>query len=773
MKKTKLALLLLSLFVLPLAGCGQASPTDSTSGTTSGTTSGGTSADPVDPGDEETIDPDYPIVFDEHVHLTAGEITSRIGVHFHFDEKAVTEKPEDAFMILGPYGGIYLQNYIPGIQEVYVQAVYDGGYIDEGGYVVGISATPNSVEHFQMTQTDTRVLVNLDRPYISIINRGNKNLIIKSIRFKYAEDLTEKALHDMIQVEDKSAKLDLNSPIKPYELSPIDESKIPDNRVVTKIGPEEYTLPGEYVYGYEVHVNLHEQGVGKLLYSSTANFKVSGTTDNKHIAVFHLENKDVLLKVNDGEKVDISSNEEIRQYDWNSKTNDLASPFTSDRHFYPVFNVVGVPTNKDGDGCHPIHTSYSMLDGKVNMPDPVMKDGYKFGGWFLDHACTQVFDADARHKGNITLYAKCIETTKSFRKVYYYDYDSEILNKVDYLNEEENASISIAKFDDIHTRLLDTYSYQTKAYELRVGANRISVLRPEMHYPFTPDEEIYAGDKLTYEMIKDYAGDIKLYVIRLEVYSYPLEDVLRFFTDLEENTVITGLAQEEWKAAEDEEHGVFDKILAGRYIDHDENWHFYDTYYDPVRADNYLVTDEVNGYIIDGGLFTTISSHGYGNKYKEHSKPLYGLLRHDSVIRVNRRAFFNRYGLVGTYFPRNAREFDLEAYANTHFNDYLLLPKNLKKIGRRCFAGSTNIHNVFLPLSLTEVGQGAFSISDYDENLGVFKDTRYRNGDEQITFYYEGSEKDFNRLDENTRFEIINNAKEIICNVEYSPCYSK
>ena len=213
MKKTKLALLLLSLFVLPLAACGQASPTDSTSGATSGSTSGGTSADPVDPGDEETIDPDYPIVFDEHVHLTAGEITSRIGVHFHFDEKAVTEKPEDAFMILGPYGGIYLQNYIPGIQEVYVQAVYDGGYIDEGGYVVGISATPNSVEHFQMTQTDTRVLVNLDRPYISIINRGNKNLIIKSIRFKYAEDLTEKALHDMTQVEDKSAKLDLNSPI--------------------------------------------------------------------------------------------------------------------------------------------------------------------------------------------------------------------------------------------------------------------------------------------------------------------------------------------------------------------------------------------------------------------------------------------------------------------------------------------------------------------------------------------------------------------------------
>jgi uncharacterized repeat protein (TIGR02543 family) len=767
MKKSVL-LVLSSLLILPLAGCTKPAPIEPTSTAESESSS-------EEEKEEETIDPDYPIVFDEHVRLRAGEITSRIGVHFHFDEKTVYEDSEEGFLTLGPFGGIYLQNYIPGLKQVVVDAKYDGGYFDEGGYVVGISSTPNSVEHYNSTQTSMTMTITLDKPYLSIINRGNKDLIIESIKFKYEETPGEEELHDLIHVEDQEAKLDLEHPIKPYELNPIDESKIPENRVVTKIGPEEYTLPGEYTYGYEVHAKLEGDVVGKLLYSSTANFKVSGTTDNKHIAVFHLEDHNVLIPVNDGELVDYSSNVELRTYNWNDRINDLSTPLTSDRHFYPVFNVVGVPTDKDGDGCHPVHTTYSLFTGKVEMPDPVMKEGYQFGGWFLDHACTQVFDPEARHSGNITLYAKCIETTRTFRKVFYYDYDTQLLNRIDYLYEEENYYISLPKFDDIGSRLPERHDYaQTKGYEVRVGANRLKIIRPEGEYPYVTGT--YAGDHLEYETVKDFAGDIKLNVVRLEVYSYPEAQVLRFFTDLEENTVMSGLAQEELTAAPDKEDGIYDRILAARYIDHDPDWQYtYNTYYDPVRADSYLITDEVNGYISDGGLFTSISSHGYGNKYTEHAKPLYGLLRHDSVIRVHRRAFFNRYGLLdtATYFPQNAREFDLEAYANTHFNENLLMPKNLKKIGTRCFVGSTNIHNVFLPLTLNQVGEGAFSIAEYDELAGEFKNIRYRNENEKITFYFEGSEAEFNRLDDKTKLEITSNASKIIYDFKYDPCYSK
>ena len=725
-------------------------------------------------GPKETLDPDYEINFDKNTHLKAGEITSRIGVHFHFDEKTVEEKSKDGFITLGPFGGIYLQNYIPGITEVYVNAIYDGGLYDEGGYIVASGSSPNSVEHYSFTQTYTRLTVTLDKPYISIFNRGNKDLIIENLKFKYQEDLSEKTLHDLIQVSDQEAKLDLENGVKPYELNPIDESKIPSNRIVKKIGPEVYTTPGEYIYGYEVHNNLGDGEVGKLLYSSTATFKVKGTTNNKHAAIFHLEDKDVVLEVNDGGKVDISANKEIASYNWDNKLNDFETTFTSDRHFYPTFNVVGVPTNKDGDGCHIVRTTYSLLDGKVNMPDPIMKDGYRFGGWFLDHDCTEVFDMDARHKGNITLYAKCLETSKLFRKVYYYDFDEQILNKIDYLEEVEGAELTLPTFADIGTRLKEIAEpYLTKAYEVRIGANRVKVLRPEGEYPCV--EGTYQGDKLTYEMIhndeESYGGDIKLYVIRLEVYAYPTANVLRFFKDLEENTVMSGLAQAEYKVGES---WTNDKILSARYIDADPDYHFsYNTYYDPVRCDTYNVTDEVNGYIIDGVLFTSISSHGYGNKYKEHSKPLQGILRHDSVVRVNRRAFFNRYGLVGTYFPRNAREFDLEAYANTHFNGSLMLPKALNKIGKRCFVGSTNIHNVFLPVSLDKIEKDAFSIAEYDEKKNEFKNMRYRKDDEKIVFYYEGTEQEFNRLDAKTLLEIRNNASKIIYEVKYNPCYSK
>lgn len=740
----KFALLFSSLLILPLAGCGGS---DAPRG--------------------EPIDPDYQIVFNKDTHLVDGEITSRIGVHFHFDEKAVIEDSPTGFITLGAYGGIYLQNYVPGIKELYVKATYEGGYITEGGYAIGISSTPNSFESYLISQTTGGMFVTSDKPYISLINRGSKDLIIEELKFKYEEDTSEELLKEMIQVEDKSMKLDLSNPIKPYDYFPLDESKIPSNRIVKKIGPEEYTLPGEYTFGYEVHNNLGKDGVGKLLYSSTATLKISGTVDNKHLAIFHLEDKDVLIPVNDGEKVNPTLKEDISTYDWNNVINDFSTPLTSDRHFYPNYNVIGLPTNKDGDGCHITHSKYSGLTGKVDMPDPVMKEGYKFGGWFLDHACTQVFDMEARHSGNLTLYAKCFETTDNFRKVYYYDYDNSILNRVDYINEDEDASISLPKFSNIGTKLEDTTVSQTKGYEIRMGANRLGVLRPEGKYPFTPEDETYPGDKLEYKTVKDNFGDIKLCVIRLEVYSYPEEGVLRFFTDLEENIVSSGLPQEEFKSEGD-------RILAARYIDHDPDWHYtYNTYYDPVRGDTYLITDEVNGYIIDGGLYTSISSYGYGNKYREHSKPLEGILRHDSVVRVSRRAFFNRYGLKGTYFPINAREFDLEAYSSTFFNDYLLLPTSLKKIGKRCFVNSGNIHHVFLPVSLEQVGEGAFSKAEFDEKTNEFKNVQVRSEEEKIMFYYEGSEEQFKRLDPKTQLEITNNASTIIYNVKYNPCYSK
>lgn len=47
-----------------------------------------------------------------------------------------------------------------------------------------------------------------------------------------------------------------------------------------------------------------------------------------------------------------------------------------------------------------------MNGGKVSRPADPTREGYTFGGWFADEACTQAYDFDAQVTGPLTLYAK-------------------------------------------------------------------------------------------------------------------------------------------------------------------------------------------------------------------------------------------------------------------------------------------------------------------------------------------------------------------------------
>lgn len=47
-----------------------------------------------------------------------------------------------------------------------------------------------------------------------------------------------------------------------------------------------------------------------------------------------------------------------------------------------------------------------MNGGKVSRPADPTREGYTFGGWFTDEACTQAYDFDAQVIGPLTLYAK-------------------------------------------------------------------------------------------------------------------------------------------------------------------------------------------------------------------------------------------------------------------------------------------------------------------------------------------------------------------------------
>lgn len=747
-------------------------------------------------------DEEYDIVLDQFTHLDGGDVEVN-GVKLHFDENMVNENCENGFVEIAPYGSLCLETYLPGITKVYAEEIYDGG--TDGGFFLDSSATPNVIDgDTWYTQTSHWINMSPDAPYFMLKNRDIPT-VFKCVKIKYLPIDPEKVLRELIQVEDLETTFSPSEHLNPYEVNPLDESKIPENRIVEPIEPLEYTEPGEYLYGYEVYTKTNEGKKGKLLYSSQATCKLAGTSTIKHWAVFHVEDHTEYIAVGKNQKVDLSLNPKVSGYNWKTPYNDFETPFTEDRHFYPEYSIIGLPNHKNGDGCEPLKASYNGFDRHIDMPDPDMMDGYTFGGWYMDFECTQPFDPDAAYSGNLVLYAKCLEEVKNYRKVLYYDYDGTMLNRIDLLEEKEGAKISLPTFDEIGTRL-GSSQYETRMYEVRLGAVRADMLRPEGEYPLdgahtdmasnaprpaqAPLGQHYDGDTLNYDDIKDYHGDIKLIVTKVEVYGNPLAAYTLFWKDIDQqyydgeghlydpadptqepvldhNYVASGFTQDE----------VFkegDRILTGRYLDWNEDWSFdFTTYYDPQRCDEFAVTDEVKGYIIDQGSYNSIAAYGYGNKHVAHSKPLEGILRHDSVIKVNRRAFFNRYGLKGTYFPKNAREFALESYANVHFNKNLLLPKNLSKIGDRAFVGSTNIETICLPKSLKSVGKGAFSLADYDDETYLFSNVHYREGDEKIIFYYEGNERDFKALDDATKLEITSNASKIIYNVDYTPYYGK
>ena len=71
-------------------------------------------------------------------------------------------------------------------------------------------------------------------------------------------------------------------------------------------------------------------------------------------------------------------------------------------------------TFDDGTDTTKVPVDY---DHKVTRPDDPTKDGYKFGGWFADQACTTTwdFDEDTVTK-DLTLYAKWIKTDKDSDK---------------------------------------------------------------------------------------------------------------------------------------------------------------------------------------------------------------------------------------------------------------------------------------------------------------------------------------------------------------------
>ena len=715
----------------------------------------------------------YLLRIDSSNPLKGGNVSTKGGTIIHFDEYGVDENTGSGLLELAAYGNIALQTPISGISTVDVWARTD----ENKDFYLTAGATPNSCEftwpsYEGHTSLDLQTALQGSCFYFAVHNKTSEPIVIDKIEITYSCEDTEVGLKTLIDSH-LCMPLDVTFNGKernPYEDSPIDPSQIPENRkIIPTIKEGEYPFaPGRYTYGYEVYDVDSKGNARKLLYTRTKNFRILGENltpipDNRKVVTFHIPDENgkeklITKETKDGSFDITSIPQECLQYSWDSPYNFFK--YIGDEHYYPVFRVNGISSLKEGDGCYPVHTTFSYLERGFQMPNPQMKAGYQFGGWYTDLGLTKPYDENRLYTGNLTLYAKCIETNLDVRRVYFHQEDGTLASHIGYLFSDDNK-MTLPEASDIMDlpRDMDPFYWAIYCGNTYMGLYKQSVT-----------EKGIKGDQIKFSDFTGHAGDIHAYATEVrrisdEIWSYDLID-----QDVEGNEVFQHtLMASTYKANQD-------FIIPGFAVRPRDNHEYHDQAdsFPIARTGQFFMTDEKEGaYLMDGGTLKTIASYGYANI--EMRKPLPGILRHEAVRKVGRRAFFNRYGLKGTYFPKNAVEFDIEAYANVNFNHILTLPHGLTRIGDRCFIGASDIKYVCLPRSIKSIGPNAFAYGTYNRETRVFENITPRTtpGNEAITFLYEGSEADFNKLDDVTKTEIKNNAYKIVYNYSYGAYYGR
>ena len=692
------------------------------------------------------------------------------GTNIHFDEYGVDENVSCGLLELAAHGCIALQTYINGIERVDVTS--ETG--EDKAFFLTVGATPNSSEYVTEDFNGSASINLMDGYgsgcfYFSIHNKNETPITINSISIHYSCSDSEAALKALIE-RHLGSPIDVEyngSPYNPYKGYEINPSDIPSNRVVVPTMKEgEYpAAPGEYIYGYDVYDVDDNNNARKLLYSKTKIFKIHGCRltpipDNRKVVTFHIPDENgkeklIFKETTDGNFDITKIPEECLQYSWESPYNHFK--YIGDEHYYPVFRVTGLSANKEGDGCYPVHLTYSYAERGFTMPNPQMKPGYKFGGWYLDADLTKPFDENKINPGNLILYAKCLETDLDVRRVYYHYEDGTLADQIDYLYSDD-TKLTLPEAKDIMDlpRTMNNFFWEVYCGSVCKGL-----------YKQTKGDT--AGDKIQYSDFSGLSGDIHIYATDVHlIYKYQWTYDL-FTEDADGNNIFQHTTMADTYQRET------DFIIPGYACrERDDGHHIQADSFPVSRTGQFFMTDEKkDAYVIDGGTIKSISSYAYGNI--EMRKPLSGILRHESVKKVSRRAFFNRYGLQGTYFPKNATDFEIEAYANVSFNRVLTLPKGLTRIGDRCFLGAQNINYVCLPRSIKSIGQNAFAYATYNSSLRVFENITDRTtaGSSAIVFLYEGSKTDFEILDEVTKNAIKNNASEIVYNYSYQTYYGR
>ena len=666
-----------------------------------------------------------------------GDFRSAAGTRFHFNEDGVTES---YYIDIAPLGGLYLTTPINGLQNVEINLLTDKDHPDKFTFA-WCSAPYEAMDVYdggdeaRKHDFSTTNSENLPPRYFSITNPSSTNHIrIFAIAIRYS----------CVSNYDSIVGNPLLSETSPYDEIYVDKTLRWGN-ISDEIGHVDFfdrgyiendlfRFPGSYPVAYTVYSASEDH---YFQYSKLASFNVEGMENGNHAVTFHTTLEHAYGDVHEAADRQNYSGPYPNGYIWDAPINNFKN-VTEDRHYYPMMNAFGFDPNAH---CSPVIANWCLNEGNVEMPAPDRVDeGYQFVGWFINPQLTAPFDIHRTYDYNLTLYAKVVKSEYPIRPIYYYGVDRS-LERIDYVALD-------------HVNGDSRYGYYT-----------VGPLYDNGFYYDATDEAGYCqtGDVITVD-------DKNIPVTILNIDDQDIINNRQYHIEYRSETVTSDTFYTATHFSDRKGYREFYDPYAGEdrhlpalpfHVQEEE------TFKTIVSTDGYIYPyARRNTYLDDLDALTEIGAYAYACYSSSSAKPLYGLAGHNRVTKVGRRAFFNRFGLAdhATYFPRNAKIFDTEAYANVFFNNnILILPNSLQKIGVRCFMGCQNLNRVYLPLSLTSVGADAFAVGTFDEALDQFSDIYDL---PRIDFYYQGSEAQFHALPAATRQHILNNSRSITYDVD-------
>ena len=156
-----------------------------------------------------------------------------------------------------------------------------------------------------------------------------------------------------------------------------------------------------------------EETVETIEYESNVEFQKDIEHSTDELINTYVSETDVKTNEAEGEESTKTSESETIDFDILPETSEIKESVETNELNEDETDKYTITYVLDGGTNHPSNPTFyihSEISGVVELFEPATKDGYEFGGWYLDSKFTQQFGGlNSSQTGDITLYAKWIK----------------------------------------------------------------------------------------------------------------------------------------------------------------------------------------------------------------------------------------------------------------------------------------------------------------------------------------------------------------------------